>query len=60
MARTLTDDAVDVFLLCHKWEGDGDSGSARDLLGEFPYLGPPPQGEVERRCHTELGRQGAK
>jgi hypothetical protein len=41
--RTLTDDAVDVFLPIHtngKVTGD-KVGPHSDLLGEFPYLGPP-------------------
>jgi hypothetical protein len=41
--RTLTDDAVDSFLALltnGKVTRDG-VGPHRDLLGEFPYLGPP-------------------
>jgi hypothetical protein len=41
--RALTDDAVDVFLAIlsnGKSKGDG-VGAHKDLLGEFPYLGPP-------------------
>jgi hypothetical protein len=43
--RTLTDDVVDVFLPIltnGKVKGDG-VGPHRDLLAEFPYLGPPHQ-----------------
>jgi len=41
--RTLTDDAVDVFLtLVTNGKVTGDKvGPHRDLLAEFPYLGPP-------------------
>ncbi len=41
--RTLTDDAVDVFLpILTNGKGTGDkAGPHSDLLGEFPYLGPP-------------------
>src|ERR1700693_856926 len=41
--RTLTDDAVDVFLpILTKGRVTGDKvGPHRDLLGQFPYLGPP-------------------
>jgi len=41
--RTLTDDVVDVFLSMYtsgKVRGD-KVGPHRDLLDEFPYLGPP-------------------
>jgi hypothetical protein len=41
--RTLTDDSVDSFLALltnGKVTGDG-VGPHRDLLPEFPYLGPP-------------------
>jgi hypothetical protein len=41
--RTLTDDVVDVFLSMYtngKVTGD-KVGPHRDLLDEFPYLGPP-------------------
>jgi len=41
--RTLTDDAVDVFLATltnGKVTGD-KVGPHEDLLAEFPYLGPP-------------------
>jgi hypothetical protein len=41
--RTLTDDAVDVFLpILTNGKVTGDKvGPHSDLLGEFPYLGPP-------------------
>jgi hypothetical protein len=41
--RTLTDDAVDVFLsILTNGKVTGDNvGPHSDLLGEFPYLGPP-------------------
>ena len=41
--RTLTDDAVDVFLpILTNGKVKGDKvGPHSDLLGEFPYLGPP-------------------
>jgi len=41
--RTLTDDVVDVFLsMLTNGKVTGDKvGSHRDLLDEFPYLGPP-------------------
>src|SRR5467141_2671391 len=41
--RTLTDDAVDVFLpILTNGKVTGDEvGPHSDLLGEFPYLGPP-------------------
>jgi hypothetical protein len=41
--RTLTDDAVDVFLpILTNGRVTGDKvGPHRDLLGQFPYLGPP-------------------
>ena len=44
--RTLTDDAVDVFLpILTNGKVTGDKvGPHRDLLGEFPYLGPPHKG----------------
>jgi hypothetical protein len=41
--RTLTDDTVDAFmpiLTNGRVTGDG-AGPHRDLLAEFPYLGPP-------------------
>jgi hypothetical protein len=41
--RTLTDDAVDVFLtILTNGKVTGDKvGLHRDLLAEFPYLAPP-------------------
>ena len=44
--RTLTDDAVDVFLpILTNGKVTGDKvGPHSDLLGEFPYLGPPHKG----------------
>ncbi len=44
--RTLTDDAVDVFLpILTNGKVTGDQvGPHSDLLGEFPYLGPPHKG----------------
>jgi hypothetical protein len=44
--RTLTDDAVDVFLpILTNGKLTGDKvGPHSDLLGEFPYLGPPHKG----------------
>ena len=41
--RTLTDDAVDVFLpILTNGKVTGDKvGPHSDLLGQFPYLGPP-------------------
>ena len=40
--RTLTDDVVDVFLSIYANRKITDKvGPHRDLLGEFPYLGPP-------------------
>jgi uncharacterized protein DUF4331 len=40
--RTLTDDVVDVFLSIYTNRNVTDKvGPHRDLLGEFPYLGPP-------------------
>jgi hypothetical protein len=44
--RTLTDDAVDVFLpILTNGKVTGDKvGPHSDLLGEFPYLGPPHEG----------------
>ena len=41
--RTLTDDVVDVFLfMLTNGKVTGDKvGPHRDLLDEFPYLGPP-------------------
>src|SRR5712672_3437865 len=46
--RTLTDDAVDVFLpILTNGKVTGDKvGPHSDLLGEFPYLGPPHKAEV--------------
>jgi hypothetical protein len=41
--RTLTDDAADVFLavLTNGKVTEDKVGPHADLLGEFPYLGPP-------------------
>src|SRR5262249_24487361 len=41
--RTLTDDAFDHFLrVITNGRGTGDNvGAHRDLLAEFPYVGPP-------------------
>ena len=43
MGRTLTDDAVDVFLaiLTNGKVTEDKVGPHGDLLAEFPYLGPP-------------------
>src|ERR1700730_17043642 len=51
--RTLTDDAVDVFLtILTNGKVTGDKvGLHRDLLAEFPYLGHPTN-EIERLLDT--------
>src|SRR6266478_4542411 len=61
--RTLTDDAVNVFLpILTNGKVTGDKvGPHNDLLGEFPYLGPPHDWRLRRagwssgRRETEVG-----
>jgi hypothetical protein len=58
--RTLTDDAVDSFLALltnGKMTRDG-VGPHRDLLSEFPYLGPPHSTEIINVAPSLLGGAG--
>jgi hypothetical protein len=54
--RTLTDDAADAFLaiLTNGKVTEDKVGPHRDLLAEFPYLGPPHNAlTAEGECRTE-------
>jgi hypothetical protein len=60
--RTLTDDAFDLFMrVLTNGKVTGDHvGPHRDLLSEFPYVGPPHQNRVTKAPHETTATQSQK
>src|SRR5438552_15302531 len=57
--RTLTDDAFDFFIriLTNGRVMEDKVGSHRDLLSEFPYMGPPHQNRASKAPHKTTAMQ---